>query len=209
MSIIFDVNGETTIVPTGTAYNSQYIKNLTQDMATNCVIIPQKYYNIVGNYISYLKGQQDNIIITDSSYFDLATYFDDTGYFSYLLQQLFDCWSQRLKVEINTNFNYDLQWLIYLNCSYDFLPNSFTDNVPFMERWTANNQNKVITVNGNTIYYNNSTSVNDKKENISKTYHTVDGSEVGYSKVTVYYPNGLQKSECNYSDGEKNGLYKK
>jgi antitoxin component YwqK of YwqJK toxin-antitoxin module len=227
MLITFSINDDivSVSVVTEIVCKSEYIKSLVQDVGDSTIVIPQQYTSIINNYISYLKGNQDDIIITDSLYFSMAMYFDDIKYSDYLFQQLFDHWSNAIKVKICAEFNDDLQWLIYLHCPYDFVPKSFVENVSFMKQWTQYNQNKIIKVNNSLTYYNNVTSVNPDGETVTKTYH-VDSSddninnsnnsnnssssckEIGYSKTIVYYPSGLQRCEYESTNNKKNGLWK-
>jgi hypothetical protein len=193
------------------AITSQYIKDLIQTYDNIVVIvpIPDIYCTIISNYIDFVNDINDQITITKQSlelYLNLDTLLIDDAYLSYLVQQIFDQWSELSNIVYN-DLNDDLQWSFFLYSPYDFIPNHLFNNKLFMQQWNENNQNKVIKVNDGTEVYYNNVKVIDSDGLVSiSTYHTVDGEDVGFKTTFKYYPNGNLLSESEYFDGKLNGV---
>jgi len=139
----------------------------------------------------------------------MYTYFDDSDYFNYLLQQMFNSWSY-LFVIVYNDITVELRWIILLQCPYDFIPEVYINNRVFMDEWNRINSNKIVIVNGNEKYYINHKSYNGEylATEISN-YHTIIGDdkmEVGHRFTIRYNTNGQIIYYSRYFNGKLNGL---
>ena len=193
--------------------DSEYIKDVVDISKNVDVIIPvsDKYCSVIKDYVDYLNGSEVLIVSKQSLIlnFQLSTLFADDGYFKYCIEQVFDNWSD-VYVMVYNDFNDDLQWSFFLHSPYDFIPKYLLDNDTFMTQWKAQNQNIIIKVNrGSAVYYTNVESTDDNGDKVIKTYHTVNGQEVGYKKVIKYYPNSNNiRSEGYYVDNKQDGIWR-
>jgi len=213
-SLSFNINGSViTDIPNIICYRSEYVKGIINDLGANTIIdIPDKYATVIHNYIDHLKNSINNGYesIKDIDNVKLclllATYFDDSVYFKYVVKQILDTWSYMFTM-VYTELTYDIEWLVLLHCPYDFLPRSFITNNIFIRAWEKNNpHDTVINVNGNEVYYYNKVGVDYDQNKTFATYHTVNNKQIGRKFVTRYYPSGELKEQAEYVDNELQGL---
>jgi len=198
-------------IPHSSVESSEYIKDIVDvSKDVNVIIpIPDKYCSVVNNYVDYLNGNK--VPITSKQLlllnFQLSTLFADESYFKYCIEQTFDNWSD-VCVMVYNDFNDDLQWSFFLHSPYEFIPQYLLDNNTFMTQWQEKNQNAVTKVSrGSSVYYTDVESTDNYGAKVIKTYHTVDGQEVGYKKVTNYYKNSNNiKAEEHYVNGKADGV---
>jgi len=192
---------------------SEYIRDVVEAFNDEDLIIPipDKYCSVIDNYISFIYGERTPIVSNDKLLltFQLCTLLVDDSYFNYLLEQVFDNWSDMSRIVYN-NFDDDLKWAFFLQSPYDFIPNYLLDNELFMSQWEKFNQNVIIKVNqGDDIYYNNIESINDSNNRTIQTYHTINGKEVGYKKQIEYYGNSDNiETEKYWFDGKEDGIWR-
>ena len=246
MSIVFNIQGvedtqqyKDVEVPHDQAIKSEYIKQLVVDFGVKEVIIPKKYNIVITNYVDFLNDKFNTIndkqylkqcfgaAIAPSVYlrFDMYTYFDNNDYFNYLLQQLFDGWCY-LSTIVYSDITAELQWTILLHCPHDFLPETeCVNNDGFMKQWRKVSNNKIVSVNKNSVnsHNGNNSSNNNSNETyyvnyvLAKksgkpeevvNYHTVNGREVGRKIVTSYYDDGNIRYCKKYNNGDAHGIWK-
>jgi len=145
---------------------SELVKFLITSNGDNFhITIPDKYYtitqygvevsNAMHNYVSFVSGTP--LIIYDRqtlvSCFDVESYFEHRIYFEYLVKQLFDKWSYFAQV-LYQSLNIGTQREIYLLCPYDIIPDVYIKDEQFFNLWFSNNRDKVITLNQNEHYVN-------------------------------------------------------
>jgi len=214
MPIIICGNKESNI-PYSNTLNSEYIKDIVDvSKDINVVIpIPDKYCSVINDYVNYLNGNEVLIISKQRLIlnFQLSTLFADESYFKYCIEQTLNNWSD-VCVMVYNDFNDDLRWSFFLHSPYDFIPQYLLDSNAFMTQWQEKNQNIVIKVNrGSAVYYTNIKDEDSSEDDgkVIKTYHTVNGQEVGYKKVVKYYPNSnIIMTEQHYVDSKLNGVWK-
>jgi len=72
MVIVFNINGKKIVVPTQTAHGSVYISDLIHGYGQHYeygqrykgdieIVIPDKYFDVIDNYIAFLRGKQEPI----------------------------------------------------------------------------------------------------------------------------------------------------
>jgi len=204
-------------------YNgSLYIKDLVElnnDNVDIIIPIPDKYCNVVDNYVEYTKNNKVSITSRERLFlcFQLNALFIDESYFKYLIQQTFNNWSY-MCVMVYNEFNDDLQWSFFVHSPIDFIPKYLLDSDPFMKRWNKVNQNIITNVNnGNEVYYSNVKTVDTYNNyEIIRTYHTVKyksnndyAKEVGYVRVITYNPDTKNiVREDSFIDHEPDGLWR-
>jgi len=202
------------VVPYDDNLSSEYIKDIVKlSNNTNVIIpIPDKYCSVIGIYIKFLGDSEIPAISSNQILlsFQLCTLFADDHYFKYCVQQVFNNWTDTC-VMVYNDFNDDLQWSFFLQSPYNFIPKYLLNSNLFMVRWKKLNQNVIINVNqNNAIYYNNVESVDSDNKRVIRTHHTIHGKEVGYAKVTGYYPGSNNIDfEGYYIDGKADGLWRK
>jgi len=205
-------------IPYSNAESSEYIKdivNVSKDINVT-IPIPDKYCSVIKDYVDYLDNNEVPIITKQRLIlnFQLSTLFADDEYFKYCTQQVFNNWSD-VCVMVYNDFNDDLRWSFFLHSPYDFIPQYLLDNNTFMTQWNTLNQNVVTKVNRDSaVYYTNIEDDDDDDDDdygdkVIKTYHTVDGHEVGYKKVMKYYlDNNSIMFEEHYVDGKADGIWR-
>jgi len=177
MSIIFSIGSGREDVDVGyeKVMNSTFVKNWVADTKTTKVPIPDKFIDVIDNYVNYVLGTQT--MITDKQYlrtcFNMSTYFQDNDYCDYLLKQLFDGWDDLSPlVYDNDNITPELQWEILIHCPHDFLPETYIANNKFMREWMTVNRDKIVTTNhGKETYY-----INHDVKTPNKKHHAVNFS---------------------------------
>ena len=215
--ITIDVGGKLANVPIEAALSSELIKERIELLGTEYVFpMPDKYYNVAGNYINFLNGKPTQITTTSKleMCFDMESYLDDPNYFQYLLRQMFGLWSSIGSDFLYGDLNPNIRRSVLLWCPYDFVPIEYIDNAAFFKQWLINNENSEITVDDITSQHDNK--INSKlyftfverydsgsiKELI--TYHTeaqdikAHSIEVGYKTIVEYNPDGTISSESTY-----------
>jgi len=198
-------------IPYVNSTSSEYIKDVVKvsDNVDVIIPVPDKYCLVIDTYVKFVEGEKIPIDNKERLFlsFQLCTLFADDHYFKYCAQQVFNNWSD-MCVMVYNDFNDDLQWSFFVHSPYSFIPKYLLDNDLFMTQWNKLNQNVTIKVNnGSAIYYNNIESLDDYNSKNIKTYHTVNGKEVGYKKVITYYPNSnIVQTEDYYTGNNKDGL---
>jgi len=193
MSIIIICCGEKFIVSyshTSTfTSSSEHINYVVELSGDNNVVVPidDVYCSVVGTYVEFLRGNK--LPITNKQdlllSFQLDTLFIDDDYFKYLVQKVFNNWTD-VNTIVYDDFNDDLQWFFFVYSPYDFIPKHLLDNDNFMKQWNKLNQGTIIKVDSNAIYYNNVDTTDVGAKNIS-TYHTVNGKKIGNEISIIYY----------------------
>jgi len=154
----FDVDGELVPVPYDTAIRSEYIKTLLSEFDDSIIItVPDKFFGVINNYINFLWDKHNGIILDKQQYellFNMYTYFDDDDYFKYLVSQTIKHWCDVSSIVYN-NLMPELQWQIYLHCSYHVIPKSYLTNANFYLEWSALNKQVKCDDGKGGVYYNN------------------------------------------------------
>jgi len=132
----------------------------------NIVTFPQQYISVSHIYINYVNNSKelDEIILTRDELkcsFILCHFIDHDGFFDFLMQCLFDCWSKYNSMVSELSDN--LQHEIYLHCPYTLVPESqrgyydlisrqYKLNKPFLVAWLKINRIRFMVVNKEDIY---------------------------------------------------------
>lgn len=86
---------------------------------------------------------------------ELADFLQDDSYHNWLVQRLFDDWSQLAEALYKVNLNQDILDKIALRLPYYLLTQAYREDKKFISQWLATNQACVVVFNGNEHYYNN------------------------------------------------------
>jgi len=231
MSITFTAGDTSICVPYETAIQSEYVKDLVNGFGNNVLItIPDRYLNrsynrVICNqafehYITFLRSGSDSDSDNDDSNsnkvntisdknklkqcFDIYSYFVDSNYFNFLIQQLHNNWGY-VFTAVYTSINPGLQREIFLHVPYDMLPQEYIDNEIFFGDWIKQNKNKTITLNTSTIYYCDVTGMVDFNNVYDGTgsytvtlYHTICNKELGIHKILEYNASSYLMCESGY-----------
>jgi len=205
----FNISGKLVEVNTNIMLGSEYIKSLVTDLQDNNIIvdIPDKYCDVISNYIDYANGSEKTI--TGMCYlktcFELSTYVVDDMYFKYLLKQLFSNWKNMSSLVDNVNSQ--LEWEILLHCDYDKLPITHIRDIKFVKQW---NNNKHKQDCGD--YQDNKIHVDDniiKGRQVVTIYHCIHGvkqqSEITYE--IHYYNSGNTHHEGCIINDKRTGIW--
>jgi hypothetical protein len=132
---------------------SGLIQDLVEEYGDSVdVPVSDSYQSVIDNYVNFLSDVKYTITDKESLKLclQLSTLFSDDAYLTYVIEQLFNSWSQ-LSDMVYNQLNDDLKWLIFLNSPYDFIPNYLLDNTLFMDKWNQNNRPKLISVDHNKL----------------------------------------------------------
>jgi len=208
MSILFDTSVGRLQVPYEGALQSKYIEHLlgnTNIGSNPTIVIPEKYSDVIGNYVYFTHGELKPIYDTDYMIkcFDMLTYFDDDGYFMYLVNELLNSWTSLSTIldDINSNLRFD----IYLHCPYDVIPRKYLNNASFFYAWIDINKNTYVTLNGNEQHYKKYVT-NDNDNNILILYHTTNGAEIGLRTEITFYDNKQLRAIAHYVNFKRQGF---
>jgi len=232
--ITIDVGSELVKVPIDKAFGSSLIKERFEMLSMDYIFpIPDKYCNVVTNYVSFLNGNGNDkeTDITSANQlaacFDMESYFDHDDYFHYLLEQMFDYWSQYGSKMLYGDLNHDIRRCILLWSPYEFIPREYINNPTFFKQWLVNNEGTNITINSKLdiinrkTYYVCTNSYNGGQYKQMTTYSTEtkhnhcnedttskeininnNRNEVGYKYILYYHDDGTIDSTSIYVDGK-------
>jgi len=115
---------------------------------------------------------------------ELSDFIDDNRYFEYLLQFIFDNWTQMSSV-VYDGISNTLQYKILLSCPYDFLPDMYLGDDIFMKVWLSKPPHKII-VNSSDMYEVNVTSINSiTNETTIKSFCYTDDNRTYKGKIFI------------------------
>jgi hypothetical protein len=106
------------MLPTNSSDTSELIRDLVQTYGTNDVDIPisNQYCTVINNYVNFLSDISTTPITDKETlklFLHIATLFIDDTYLHYLIQQLFNNWSNVSEMLCN-ELDDNLKWLIFL-----------------------------------------------------------------------------------------------
>lgn len=194
-----------------TVRRSEYVRNLLNDFNSEVeIIIPEKYYGVIDNYIDYLRGNRSlnkESVSTDLvRYFEMSSYFGDDDYLFYLMEWALTYWSvfylQLDKVPMAMKED------IYHHTPYEFLPEDIMDKPSFFKSWLKVNQNTKIMLNANEVYHTEVKYNEQGQMLLFSVYHTINHREVGYKRLKAWYSNGQPEYEAHYYNGKKHGVFR-
>jgi len=212
MSITLDIDGFQYAVPYDTAMNSELIKERVDSLGTNCIIpFPQVDMITAWNYIRFLKYPMNPETITDvnriRSCFVMETYFVDSKYFEYLMQQTFNNWNV-LSTVVYDEPNPDIQRRMLLLCPYEFIRELYISRPTFFKQWLQHNINTKIVVNGSETYHTEIDTYGNGIIGYLYVYHTINEQTVGFSQETRFYPSGNAQWQQQYFNDKKQGIWR-
>ena len=167
---------------------------------------------VAWNYIKFLRNATQPETITDihrlKSCFVMETYFVDTMYFKYLMQQTFNNWNALSTVVYNEP-NPDIQRRMFLSCPYEFILEPYNSKQSFRGEWLEHNKNTSIVVNGNETYHTHTEYYDNGVTKYILMYHTINEQRVGFRQEIKFYPSGNTKWQKQYFNTKKQGLWRK
>jgi len=227
MSVTFVVCNKNVVVDYKNVVTSKIVQCLITDVESTIVNIPDCYVTVIDNYACYINNASQRITTKEQfkTCFKLANYLEDNNYFQSVLIQLFSAahlrfsnWSSMSSFvyqigEISNDLKYD----ILFRCPHDFLPPEYVNNMCFMKEWNRTNVNVVVTINSDSIYYINHTTMKHGCREVVN-YHTVAGDningveeqqEVGVKTITSFDKNNNICEHKEYKDGICHGTWKR
>lgn len=188
--------------------------------------IPEKYINVVGNYINFLHDKPTLIDKPKKLLlcFLMSSYFDDSIYFKYLINETYKIWT--IFKPYISNLPFDLQREFYLYIPHEFVPIDFIEKPTFYEQWLEINKNNLITLDGkseyiiNVKYYGNgqikqaynyiirkeNRCYNEYKDNIRINTIELCGKMIRHGLGKDYYDNGQIEQEVYCENDMQQGL---
>jgi antitoxin component YwqK of YwqJK toxin-antitoxin module len=202
-TITFVVRDRTAKVPAEAALNSEFIKEQVLFGIEQPIVVPDKYYRVIGNYINFLQGKP-TVTTTATKLakcFDMESFFADNHYLHYLLRQLFENWSVFGSTVVNSILGPDIQYDIFQWCPYDFVPKQYMERTAFFERWFNNVQNSEIAVDYDKVYYTNAYYYDNGNLDELDMFHTENGLKLGLETNLFFKPNGDYDYQSVYFNG--------
>lgn len=171
------------------------------------ILIPSQYSVLINHYLDYLDRRRVKIEIAQELilYLKMATYFEDTKYFSYLMECVHNIWTEfrPLIKELHP----DIQREIYLYIPYLFIPTEYTSKNSFINEWMTINANKIIVIDKRVRYHTDVEYYNKQLKSMHTYYYNHKYERI--EKVVEWYSDRQQvKEEYMCESGKIIGLYR-
>lgn len=127
-------------------YVREFVKSLPATSLRNNFPIESRFYDVFPLYIDWLKAKEPQIdsqsALTIS--LQLADWLDDESYINYVVQKIFDNWTNTMATPVYFEFYSQLQYLVLIRAPYFLLPKYSTNDKIFMNDWFKHNKDRVI-----------------------------------------------------------------
>ena len=195
-------------VPIHIIKSSKYINSLILDCGIDDITIkvPQQYNSVFDIYLNVLNSNYTPVndvsklldcFSAADLRFNMETFFADDMFFNYLMTQSYMIWN-----EFYSHINSLLDTrMVYLHTPYEFVPQKYMNTSSFFKDWIQINQNNIITINYNKVYYTNTTYYgNSTYIKTMEVCHTVDRQITGYKLEQKWYESGQLSYHYSYFD---------
>jgi len=133
---------------------SAYVRGMIEDYKVadsgQQITIPvdSRFRNDMPAYLEFIAGKKPELLtkqqLTDS--LKLADWLDDTSYTDYVVQLIFDSWTNVMMIAVYFEFYLQLQQLVFIRAPYLLLPPNWTKDKVFIKTWFDTNRHKTILV---------------------------------------------------------------
>lgn len=198
-----DVNSDDNDNKISSVYIREFVKSLpTLSLASssvpsltsslNSVPIENRFYNVFPLYIDWLKGNEPDIDSQNAltSSLQLADWLEDELYIDYVVQKIFDNWTNTMATVVYFEFYPELQHLVLIRTPWFLLPKYLTADKIFMDEWFSHNKDRIVWVDKHFKHY------------LNKPYELVSGSKVLMNFVTTSN-NSRQPRILFYADSHR------
>ena len=220
MTVTLFIGRRTDKVDNSLLQGSELVENMINDLHQEDVdiVVPSVYSSVINFYLDFInkifyneKGGvvylDDLLVINDTDdlvlCFFMETFFADSTFFIYLMQQAYDIWDEFYP---NISLLPD-ERLIYLYTPYELIPDKYKNRESFFKEWLSINANKNIVLNGNSdeVYHTDVAYYPTGQVKELKIYRVINRVKTS-SHERAWYANGQAMYRLNYKDGKLDGL---